>query len=389
MADNTTLNSMTGGDIISSDVITTLNGAGIATGEKAQRVKVGWGVDATYNDTNATNPLPVSLANTGANATAVKVDGSAVTQPVSGTVTANIGTSGSLALDATLTGGTAKTKLVDTGGTNVGTIKAASTAVASTDTALAVGLHPTSPLPTGSNVIGALTANQSVNTAQINGVTPLMGNGVTGTGSQRVTLASDNTAISTAGFMSVKIDQTTPGTTNAVTDTKLPASAASADALANPTITQIGADNMVFNGTSWDRQRGMSVATTTGDTGAKVATGNGATQTNVGNKGVQIFIVLGTVSGTTPTCTFKVQGSVDGGTNWYDIPAATTASLTASTNVGITIYPGATVLAGATTTGTTAVASNVLPRSWRMVWTIGGTTPSFTITSITYNYIPN
>jgi hypothetical protein len=42
----------------------------------------------------------------------------------------------------------------------------------------------------------ALPANQSVNVAQINGVTPLMGNGVTGTGSQRVTIASDNTAFS-------------------------------------------------------------------------------------------------------------------------------------------------------------------------------------------------
>lgn len=40
----------------------------------------------------------------------------------------------------------------------------------------------------------ALAANQSVNVAQINGVTPLMGNGTTGTGSQRVTIASDNTA---------------------------------------------------------------------------------------------------------------------------------------------------------------------------------------------------
>lgn len=55
-----------------------------------------------------------------------------------------------------------------------------------------------------------------VNVGKINGVTPLMGNGTTGTGSQRVTLASDGTAISTAGFMSVKIDQTTPGTTNLV-----------------------------------------------------------------------------------------------------------------------------------------------------------------------------
>jgi hypothetical protein len=39
---------------------------------------------------------------------ALKVDGSAVTQPVSGTVTANIGTTNGLALDATLTGGTQK-----------------------------------------------------------------------------------------------------------------------------------------------------------------------------------------------------------------------------------------------------------------------------------------
>ena len=45
----------------------------------------------------------------------------------------------------------------------------------------------TNALPVGANVIGALTANQSVNNAQINGVTPLMGAGPTGTGAQRVT----------------------------------------------------------------------------------------------------------------------------------------------------------------------------------------------------------
>jgi hypothetical protein len=39
-----------------------------------------------------------------------------------------------------------------------------------------------------------IAANRSVNVAQINGITPLMGNGVTGTGSPRVTIASDNTA---------------------------------------------------------------------------------------------------------------------------------------------------------------------------------------------------
>lgn len=163
-----------------------------------------------------------------------------------------------------------------------------------------------------------------------------------------------------------------------------------ADAIAvNATADQLNVQSRgyVFNGTSWDRQRsGVSVATTTGDTGAKVATGNGATQTNVGSNGLDLFIVLGTVSGTTPTCVFKLQGSVDGGTNWYDIPGAATASLIASTNVGISIYPSLATTVGSVTTGTIATASQALPRTWRVVWTIGGTTPSFAITSITYNY---
>lgn len=54
-------------------------------------------------------------------------------------------------------------------------------------------------LPTGSNVIGALSANQSVNVAQINGVTPLMGAGNTGTGSHRVTIATDQAALTGLG----------------------------------------------------------------------------------------------------------------------------------------------------------------------------------------------
>lgn len=41
----------------------------------------------------------------------------------------------------------------------------------------------------------SLSGNQAVNVAQINGATPLMGNGATGTGSHRVTLANDSTAI--------------------------------------------------------------------------------------------------------------------------------------------------------------------------------------------------
>jgi hypothetical protein len=52
--------------------------------------------------------------------------------------------------------------------------------------------------------------NPNTNITATNGVTLLTGNGVTGTGSMRVTIASDNTP------HPVKVDQTTPGTTNAM-----------------------------------------------------------------------------------------------------------------------------------------------------------------------------
>lgn len=66
----------------------------------------------------------------------------------------------------------------------------------------------------------ALPANQSVNVAQINGVTTLMGNGASGTGAQRVTIANDSTGViglstGTNTIGSVKI---TDGTTIALTD---------------------------------------------------------------------------------------------------------------------------------------------------------------------------
>jgi hypothetical protein len=65
------------------------------------------------------------------------------TQPVSGTVTANAGTNlntSALALDATLTGGTQQSKITD--GTNVATVKAASTAAGATDKAVVVAVSP-------------------------------------------------------------------------------------------------------------------------------------------------------------------------------------------------------------------------------------------------------
>lgn len=71
-------------------------------------------------------------------------------------------------------------------------------------------------LPAGSNVIGALSANQSVNCAQMNGVAVTMGNGASGTGVQRVTIASDSTGqVTLAAGATAAVTQATASNLNA------------------------------------------------------------------------------------------------------------------------------------------------------------------------------
>ena len=59
MADNTALNSGSGGDVIATDELVTLNG-GASSGVKVQRVKVGHGADGNLTDVSAANPLPIA-----------------------------------------------------------------------------------------------------------------------------------------------------------------------------------------------------------------------------------------------------------------------------------------------------------------------------------------
>jgi len=59
MADNTVLNTGTGGDVIAADELTTLNGSA-SSGVKVQRVKVGHGAENDFKDATPDNPLPVA-----------------------------------------------------------------------------------------------------------------------------------------------------------------------------------------------------------------------------------------------------------------------------------------------------------------------------------------
>lgn len=59
--------------------------------------------------------------------------------------------------------------------------------------------------------VGTFPDNEPINVAQINGVTPLMGAGNTGTGSPRVTIASDNAALATTPAGNVAHDAADSG----------------------------------------------------------------------------------------------------------------------------------------------------------------------------------
>lgn len=107
---------------------------------------------------------------------ALKVDGSAVTQPVSGTVTANAGTNLNTSSLLTTTAHDAAFGTAGTADTQVRTVQGIA------------GM--TKLLVTPDSV--ALPANQSVNVSQMNGVTVTMGAGATGTGVQRVNPVSSS-----------------------------------------------------------------------------------------------------------------------------------------------------------------------------------------------------
>ena len=120
----------------------------------------------------AANPLQISVANTAANGTAIKVDPSAVTSPVSGTVTANQGTANATPWNdnvAQLGGNAIKT--------NSGNGSAGS-----------ANVYIATDQP-------SLTNAQPGNFTQIGGNSVSTGNGVSGTGTQRVNIASDNSAL--------------------------------------------------------------------------------------------------------------------------------------------------------------------------------------------------
>ena len=352
MADNTTLNAGTGGDVIASDDI---------GGVKFQRTKLALGIDGVFDgDVSATNPLPTQFRDdytiTGGSLSAPVINTDLLTGAVSGWYDARAWHSASIQIQ---TGAGISAGVVSFEQTNDTTVSAAGNTWFVQE-ATNVYAIPISVMTLGASATRLYYAPVIARYVRVRVSTAVVGGTVQATvvGSQ---LSLANT------FLGQPAAPLTG-----------PSQAASADSLANPTITQIGADGMMFNNATWDRVRN-NINTSTGDTFTKTVTFNGLTQTNYNARGVHILHVIGTVSGSSPSMTIQMQFAPDGVT-WVNLPGVVSAPITATGTYLMSVYPGITPSAN-------TAFSMPLPRLWRLAYTITGTTPSFYFSGVPYALI--
>lgn len=128
----------------------------------------------------------------------------------------------------------------------------------------------------------------------------------------------------------------------------------------------------LFNGATWDRQRGtIDTAALITLSAAGAGTTNSADQTNYSARGVKVGINISASSGTI-SVVVNIQGKDAASGTYYTI--ASTAALVGTGFVSLTVYPGITAAAN-------SAVADVLPRTWRVQVVSGaGVTPSVTAT---------
>lgn len=119
----------------------------------------------------------------------------------------------------------------------------------------------------------------------------------------------------------------------------------------------LGAANGLFNGTTWDRQRGNS-DTTVLASASRTTTQTQADQTNYNNRG--IAVVLSVTSAGTGSVTLTIQGKDVASGAYYTLLAG--AAVTSNSTNRYTVFPGATVTANVS-------ANDQLPRTFRVLVT--------------------
>lgn len=133
-----------------------------------------------------------------------------------------------------------------------------------------------------------------------------------------------------------------------------PVVSAGADAVSNPTAPTHHAANMLFNGSTFDRQRGNANVTLLASA-SRTTTQTGADTTNYNYRGLHVVLDMTTVG--TGSVTLTIEGKDEASGKYYTILSGA-AVTTNSTNV-YKVYPGLTAAAN-------AVANDVLPRTFRI-----------------------
>lgn len=128
----------------------------------------------------------------------------------------------------------------------------------------------------------------------------------------------------------------------------------------------------LFNGVTYDRERGnMDTTTAILNVSSQTANVNSSDQTNYNGRGVQLGINITALTGTTPTVTVSIQGKDVVSGQYYTL--GTSAALNATGFTVLTLYPGVNP-------SNNVAFSQVLPRTWRVAVTLGGTSPSTNMT---------
>ena len=242
-----------------------------------------------------------------ANTTAWKVDGSAVTQPVSGTVSAAQSGSWSVGVSAgsatigsvNITDGTTKATVrelgtndalnvaITDGSGNQITTFGGGTQYTEDDAAVANPVGTAQSLVRQDTPAGIATADGDIVTQRgtnygaaytqivtssgafvdtFGAGTQYADGAARGSASGTLLMVDDGTNIQSAsGDSSGRLNVNVNGTVTV--DTELPTAASLADATGNPTTTSVGAEQMVFNGTTWDSARSAATTPTSTLTG--------------------------------------------------------------------------------------------------------------------------
>jgi hypothetical protein len=119
------------------------------------------------------------------------------------------------------------------------------------------------------------------------------------------------------------------------------------------------------------------VATETIDSFAlQTTTFTGRKVLNPGDARGMYFTAVVTNAGTAPTLVIRLEWSPDNGTTWvaWDTTNLQTTSKTTTGVYTLKVYPGIATAANTS-------LNDALPPVWRAVYTIGGTTPQWTLTS--------